>query len=161
MNKVGDTLIHFGPNEEIVQAFQSACVEFIVIGGLAVAWYCPERQADDMDLLVNPTSENSARISRALAGIHLTGFDERSFTKPGLQIRLKESHYAELLTPRKEGPSYSEVATESVDAKLFHKPVRLASPSLLIRMKEQAVASAEKDRSKHINDIECLKPHAA
>jgi len=160
MNKVGDTLIHNGANEQIVNAFQSEGVEFIVVGGLAVAWYCSDRQADDMDLLVNPTPENSARISRALAGMHMQGFNDRSFTKPGLQVPLKHMHYAELLTPRKEGPSYSEVAKEAVDAKLFQKPVRLASPASLIRMKQQAVASAEKERDKHLKDIERLRKHA-
>lgn len=160
MNKVGDTLIHNGANEQIVSAFQSEGVEFIVVGGLAVAWYCPDRQADDMDLLVNPTPENSLRISRALDGMHMQGFNDRSFTRPGLQVPLKQMHYVELLTPRKEGPSYLEVAKDAVDAKLFQKPVRVASPRSLIRMKQQAVASAEKERDKHLADIERLGRHA-
>jgi len=50
MNKVGDTLIHNGANEELVRALQSEGVEFVVVRGLAVAWYCSDRQADDMDL---------------------------------------------------------------------------------------------------------------
>ncbi len=160
MNKVGDTLIHNGANEQIVDAFQAEGVEFIVVGGLAVAWYCPDRQADDMDLLVNPTVENSARISRALAGLHLQGFNELSFTKLGLRVPLKQMHYAELLTPRKEGPGYADVSQEAVNAKLFQKAVKLASPTLLIRMKELAIASTEKERNKHLRDIERLRRHA-
>lgn len=160
MNRIGDTLQHFGPNEELIRAFTSAGVEFVVIGGLGVAWYCSERQADDMDLLVNPTNENSARISRALDGLRMQGYSEHSFTKPGLQVPLKQMHYAELLTPGKKGPAYAEVAQDAVEAKLFNIPVRVASATALIRLKEQAVASAEAQRDKHLKDIECLKAHA-
>jgi hypothetical protein len=126
MNKIGDTLIHSGENKVLVRAFKMSEVEFIVIGGLAVAWYCSDRQADDMDLLVNPTPENSARISQALNGLGLSGYSVASFTQPGLQVRLKHTYYAELLTPQKEGLTYSEVDKDAVDAKLFSIPIRLA-----------------------------------
>jgi len=160
MNKIGNTLIHTGANEELVRALVANGVEFVVIGGLAVAWYCADRQVDDMDLLVNTTPENSARISRALDVLHLNGYTVDSFTKPGLQVPLKQHYYAELLTPRKDGPTYSEVAKDAVDAKLFNIPVRLASVASLIRLKKQAVASAEAQRDKHLKDIERLKKHA-
>jgi hypothetical protein len=157
MNKIGDTLKHIGANEELVHSFAANSVEFVVIGGLAVAWYCADRQADDMDLLVNPTPENSARISRSLDGLHMNGYTSDSLTKPGLQVPLKRLYYADLLTPQKDGPTYTEVAEDAVDAKLFNIPVRLASVVSLIRLKEQAVASAEAQRDKHLKDIERLK----
>ena len=113
-----------------------------------------------MDLLVNPTPENSARVSQALEGLRLQGFSANSFTKPALQVPLKQHLYAELLTPRLDGPTYSEVADNAVDAKLFNIPVRVASPKSLIRMKEQAVSSAEAQREKHLKDIERLRKHA-
>jgi hypothetical protein len=101
MNKLGDTLLHTGTNEELVAALIEHDVEFIVIGGLAVTWYCPERQADDMDLLINPTPENSKRLSRALSGLpFVSPCNADAFTKPGLQVPLKNYFYAELLTPR-------------------------------------------------------------
>lgn len=160
MNRIGDSLQHTGSNEQLVHAFTSGGVEFIVVGGLAVAWYCADRQADDMDLLVNPTSENSVKVAGALDGLQLRGFSATSFTKPALQVPLKQHLYAELLTPRADGPSYTEVAETAVDAKLFNIPVRVASPASLIRMKEQAVASAEAQRDKHLKDIERLRKHA-
>src|SRR5690242_11732306 len=127
MNRIGDKLIHVGTNEELVRSFASAGVEFVLIGGLAMAWYCSDRQADDMDLLVNPTADNSARISDVLDGLHMHGYYRNSFTKPGLQVSLKQIYYAELLTPREDGPSYAEIAKDSVDGKLFDIPVRVAS----------------------------------
>jgi len=159
MNRIGDTLTHFGANEELIRVFKVSEVEFIVIGGLAVAWYCSDRQADDMDLLVNPTPENSARISQALNGLHMSGYSAASFTQPGLQVPLKHIYYAELLTPKNEGLTYSEVDKDAVDAKLFSIPIRLASVASLIQMKEQAISATEAQREKHVKDIERLKQH--
>jgi len=99
MNRIGDNLVHFGANENIIRGLVDLGARFVVIGGLAVAWHCPERQADDMDLLVEPTLENSTRVFRALARLGLTGFSAESFAHLGLQVPLKQNHYAELLTP--------------------------------------------------------------
>ncbi|WP_143058245.1 hypothetical protein [Nitrosovibrio sp. Nv6] len=156
MNRIGDNLLCAGANEEIVRAFSHKAVEYIVIGGLAVAWYCATRQADDMDLLVNPTPENSLRIFQAFASLRLDGHNER-FAKPGLQVQLKGMYYCEILTPRKNDPMYSELAEDAVDAKLFDIPVQVASVASLLRMKELAVASAEAVKDKHLRDIALLK----
>ena len=156
MNKVGETLIHFGENEKIIQAFIDKGVEFVVVGGLAVSWYWPERQVDDLDLLINPSHENSERISSVLSSLRFTGFDSSSFTKPALQIPLKRTYYAELLTPLKEGPSYKEVVKDSIEAKLFEIPVRLASRASLIQMKKRAIISDPNSSEKHKKDIERL-----
>lgn len=160
-NRVGDNLMHFGANEELVRALTCAGVKFVVIGGLAVAWHCSERQADDMDLLVEPTAENSARITQALQGLRLTGFEPNAFAKLGLQVPLKHMHYAELLTPQKGDPAFSETEALAVDASLFGVPVRLASVQTLIAMKEHAAASANAQLQKHLKDIELLRQHAA
>lgn len=160
MNRIGDDLICAGANREIVVAFSECSVEFVVIGGLAVAWYCSQRQADDMDLLVNPTPENSERISQALGRLRLSGFTSQSFSKPGLQVPLKQLHYAELLTPRKNGPSFSAVAEGAVKGKLFGIPVLIASAAALIELKELAVSSEKAAMQKHLNDIECLRAYA-
>lgn len=160
-NRVGDNLIHFGSNEELVRALTGAGVKFVVIGGLAVAWHCSERQADDMDLLVEPTAENSARIANALAGVRITGFSSESFWKQSLQIPLKRTFYAELLTPREGSLSFSEVEAGAVNAKLFNIPVRLASVSALLEMKKYAVRSMTEQQDKHLKDIALLEQHAA
>lgn len=37
-NRIGDNLFHFGANEELVRELKSVGVEFVINGGLAVAW---------------------------------------------------------------------------------------------------------------------------
>ena len=157
MNRIGDSLFCTGANEELVRALTQSAVEFVLNGGLAISWYCSSRVADDMDLLVNPTSENSGRISSALSTLHLNDFNENSFTRLGLQVPLKHIYYAELLTPRKDGPTYSEIAADAADAKIFNIPVRIASVAGLIRLKELAVSVLEREKIKHTKDIELLQ----
>ena len=160
-NRIGNNLVHFGANEELVRALSNAGVRFVVVGGLAVAWYCPERQADDMDLLVEPTSENSERIALVLTKLRIVGFSPESFAKPGLQVPLKQTFHAELLTPQQEAPTFSEIEAGAVDAKLFNIPVRLASVLTLIEMKKRAVQSATEQQEKHLKDIVLLEKHDA
>jgi hypothetical protein len=157
MNRVGDSLHHTGSNAELVRALARDGVDYVLVGGLAMAWYCPDRRADDMDLLVDPSPENSARLAQALCALGLQGFSSAAFTRPGLQIPLKQYFYAELLTPRSEGPSYPDAVINAADAMLFDIGVRVASPAVLLRMKELAVATADAQREKHAADIERLK----
>lgn len=62
MNKVNNNLICFGGNEPLIKSFICNEVEFILVGGLAVSWFCSSRQADDMDLLINPTNKYGTGI---------------------------------------------------------------------------------------------------
>lgn len=161
MNRIGDSLFHTHGNELLIQALVNASVKFVVIGGLAVAWHCTSRQADDMDLLVEPTEDNSARVAHALTMLGHSGFSSSSFAGPGIQVPLKKSFYAELLTPRETGPSYSTIEATAADAKLFNIPVRVASIAMLIQMKRQSAESAVNQAAKHRGDIILLEQHAA
>jgi hypothetical protein len=165
MNRVGDTLQHTGANEVLVRALVRHGVEFVVVGGLAVSWYCPHREADDMDLMINPTSENSARVSAALVDVRVDGHQYNSFARLGLQVPVKQVYYAEILTPRSEGPTFTEVSSSAVSARLFNIPVLVANPDSLIRMKQLALSGTSVGSEKHLADIECLsdykRDHAA
>lgn len=85
MNRFDDNLICTSSNEGIVSSFLQFGVEFLVVGGLAMAWHCSSRQADDMDLMVNPTPENSKRVSDALMSLGLSGLHADSFARTGVQ----------------------------------------------------------------------------
>lgn len=160
MNRIGDNLICTGSNEAIVRAFERFGVDFLVVGGLAIAWYCPSRQADDMDLLVNPTPDNSVKVSIALGSLGLSGFGPESFSRPGVQAQLKPRHYADIITPARDGISFEDVADDCVAGKLFGTPVRIPSAASLIRLKEGAAAATEKELLKHRQDIALLREHA-
>ena len=160
MNRIDGNLICVGQNEEIVKAFSAFGVEFILIGGLAVSWYCTSRQADDMDLLVNPTKENSEKVKNALGNLGLNGFASDAFAKPGVQAPIKKVYYADIITPARGGLSFEELMNGSNIGNLFNIPVHIPSVANLIKLKESAVASTEKELSKHQQDIVLLRNHA-
>lgn len=113
-----------------------------------------------MDLLVNSTKENSLKIFNALSGIGLSGFEHDSFTKANIQVRIKTFHYADILTPFKTGPTFEELMNNSIVGKLFNISVHIPSVENLIKLKERAVTSTEKELNKHREDIVLLSNHA-
>lgn len=157
LHRFNDNLIHWGPNGELVRALVAADVEFVLVGGLAVSWYCETREADDMDLLVNPTRENSQRIHTALCSLNHTGHDPDSFAKPGVQAPLKQQFYAELLTPPIGCPDFAAISESAEPAQLNSVPIRVASAAMLIRLVEWAIAANSEGREKHVADIELLR----
>ena len=52
---------------EFIGLLNSHKVEFILVGAHALAWHGLPRYTKDIDFLVNPESENSQRLMRALA----------------------------------------------------------------------------------------------
>ena len=157
MNRVDDSLWSSGDNESLIKALIDAGAEFIVVGGLAVSWYWSQRQADDMDLLINPTSENAVRVMKALRSLRLEVHEEMGFTQPGVQIPLKTWHYAELLTPQNQGESFRESASQAIHGKLFNYPVFIASKQTLIAMKSFADNASDPLLEKHRQDLKVLR----
>lgn len=160
MNKVGDSLFCFGGNEPLVRALVNEDVEFLVVGGLAISWFCPERQADDMDLLVSPTTENAVRIAKSFSTLYLSGIDAHTFSANGFQVRLDKGYYADMLTPRSDGPTFQSLWVDAVPAGLFTMSVMIPSIRGLLALKEHALASAELESAKHLADICLLRAHA-
>lgn len=156
MHRFNDNLVHWHSNEELLRALTAENVDFVLIGGLAVAWYCESRQADDLDLLVAPTPENAQRIHRALLGLNLANVDGDTFAKPGVRIRLGDRYYAELLTPSAGGPSFAEVVQSAEAAQLLGVPIRVPSRAMLVRMKLWAISANHDGREKHLADVELL-----
>jgi len=52
--------------QDMVLALCEAKAEFLIVGGFAVAWHGYARSTGDIDLLVRPSAENSARVFHAL-----------------------------------------------------------------------------------------------
>jgi hypothetical protein len=156
VNRVGDNLICAGVNEGVIRAFVTNEVEYLIVGGLAVSWYCEERQADDLDILVNPTTENSQRISLALSELKIP-IGVHEFAAYGKQLQLKTNFYADIISPAINGISYIQARTDAIKARCFNMPVLLPSLENLIRLKEEAAHSAENGAAKHMRDIALLK----
>jgi hypothetical protein len=161
VHRINDNLIHWHSNEELVKALVAHSVDFVLIGGLAVAWYCDSRRADDMDLLVAPTLDNSQRIYQALFSLGLSNFESDSFAERAVRATIRDRYHAELLTPAIGGPDYAEVVQSSEPAKLFGVSIRVPSRGMLVRLKLHSIAAKHDGREKHLADVELLLKGAA
>ena len=59
----------------LMRALEDQEVKFLIAGGTAVKFYCPEREVDDLDLLINSTEENAIKVQLAFRYLHEKGFN--------------------------------------------------------------------------------------
>lgn len=76
--------------KDIVRAFSSERVRFLVVGGFAVIEHSEPRYTKDLDLWVEPTLANAKRVFRALKafGAPLKGVKEADFTNEQLVFQM-------------------------------------------------------------------------
>jgi len=75
---------------ELLALFNAHDVEFIVVGGYALAFHGVPRFTGDLDILVNSTAENPRRILDALDefGFQSVGLSTGDFEKPDTVVQL-------------------------------------------------------------------------
>lgn len=149
-----EQLFTFHLNDSLVTALLQQGVRFLVVGGFAVKLYAPERDADDLDLMVEQTPENATRLFQAFSDLGLTPeFSKEQVSSPSerpQQLALKMGYYADLVTTGREVEFETEWNMAS-EARLGPSQVRVASRDLLIRQKQKAA------REKDLKDVELLE----
>jgi hypothetical protein len=75
---------------ELLALFNARRVEYVLVGGYAMAMHGAPRFTRDMDLYVRPTAENARRVMDSLRefGFGEIGLSERDFERPGQVIQL-------------------------------------------------------------------------
>ena len=145
-----------GRNDELIKALLVAGVRFLVVGGLAVQFYCPSRQADDLDLLLEQTPKNAGCLFKALKSIGLEpGFSRDVIAKGGPRpqhLPLKQHNfYTDLITqPDLDFPTEWNQAIEGL---IWQSRVRFASRAFLLELK------GESFRPKDLADVALLTEH--
>jgi len=148
-------------NARLIQLFCEAKVQFIVIGGAAVAIHgCREiTSVNDLDLLVSPTEDNAKKILSAFkaAQIEFPEHYSSKLTQSAIQIPIKNYMYhAELLTPLNV-IDFEEMLKASIPLTIKSNTVFIATRDDLIRMKEITVNEISKNLTKHEQDLNCLR----
>ncbi|MGZ8901172.1 MAG: nucleotidyl transferase AbiEii/AbiGii toxin family protein [Limisphaerales bacterium] len=86
---------------EFIASFLSHRVEFLLVGGYALAFHGAPRFTEDIDFLVRISPENAERIEAALAsfGFQSVGISQADFLEPEQVIQLgRPPHRIDLLT---------------------------------------------------------------
>ncbi len=137
--------------KECVASFLFRHVEFLVVGGHAVAFHGYPRLTEDLDLLVRPTHENGRRLVEALKafGFASLGLEPDAFTVPDRVIQLgRAPNRIDLLTGI-PGVTFNEAWSARVEADLDGLKVFMIGRDALIRNKRatgrpQDLADAER-----------------
>jgi len=76
--------------KELLELFNKHKVEYLIVGGYALAFHGAPRFTRDLDLFVRPTAENAVRILAALDDFGFGSLDlsDRDFTTPGMVVQL-------------------------------------------------------------------------
>lgn len=76
--------------KELLELFNKHKVEYVIVGGYALAFHGAPRYTGDLDIYVYPDFNNAKRIMRALKdfGFDSVGLVQADFEKPGYVIQL-------------------------------------------------------------------------
>lgn len=148
-----------GGKRDLLRELQTHNVAFLIVGGAAVAFHgCRnETHFDEVDLLLDPTTENAACAISALtaAGLGVL-FSIGNLAKPRARVPVHTSEYdVDILTPRPD-KIFADLLARSIPGELNDLSVRVIARCDLIVMKQIAVEESS-EPTKHKLDLECLK----
>jgi len=138
---------------EFIGLMNSHGVEYVLVGGHAVAWHGYPRFTGDIDFFVRASGPNCERIVAVLKSFGFTDVDDlRSLlVQEGKVIQLgRPPNRVDLLTGV-SGVSFEEASTGSLPIELDGLPVRMLGYDDLLRNK------AASGRPKDLLDLEQLK----
>lgn len=125
---------------EFVELLNSQKVEFLVVGGHAVAFHGHPRYTGDIDLFVRPTPENAERIIEALQefGFAELEIDVDDLTRPNSIVQLgRPPSRIDLLTSI-SGVDFESAWGSRVPAELDSLPVSFIGLPDLLKNKQAA-----------------------
>ena len=127
-------------------ALNAERARYLVVGGFAVRAAGYDRRTMDIDLLVEATAENEARVLAAVSQLPDHAAEE---LQPGeiaeyVVIRVADEIVVDLMQSA-SGIDYAAAQDEIVVHEVSGVPIPFASPALLLRMKSGSVR--DKDRA--------------
>jgi predicted nucleotidyltransferase len=140
---------------DLLVEFVDHGVQFVLVGGWAVAVHGHGRATDDMDLFIDPTPENARRTYQALvafgAPVVAHGVTEDLFAQAGYGYRLgRRPILIEILTAI-DGVTFDEARHDALSVDVDGRAVRVIGRAALLRNKRAA------GRVKDLADVEALE----
>jgi hypothetical protein len=131
-------------------------VEYIVVGGIALAFHGLVRATEDIDIFIKPTGENIARLRKSLkalwndASIDDISSEDLLGEYPAIRYGPPDDTLSiDILTRLGEAFRYEDLESEMIDMEGLS--ARVATAETLIRMKKDTVRLQDKA------DVEALQ----
>lgn len=139
--------------EELLKLFNRNKVRYCVIGSYALALYGVPRYTKDMDLLVEPDSDNAKRVMKALGefGFGLKDLTEHDLCKKKVVIQLGYEPVRIDLATSIDGVTFAEAWKGKKRAKFGRLQVSFIGLKELIKNKKRTARQQDKI------DIDSLK----
>lgn len=139
---------------ELLSALSFERVRYLVIGAYAVMHHTEPRYTKNLDIWVEPTPQNAARVMRALKrfGAPLKGIREADFTNPAVvyQAGVEPVRFDILMSI--EGVEFGAAWRARTRARWGRSVINILSPRDLIKNKQRV------GRPQDLFDVERLKP---
>jgi hypothetical protein len=138
--------------QELLALFNAHSVEYVVVGGYAMAAHGVPRYTGDIDLLVNPTRANAARVVAAINafGFASLGLTEEDFATAGRVVQLGVPPVRVDILTEIEGVSWDQVDQGKIAGDYGSVPVQF------IGRKEFVANKKAVGRLKDKGDLEAL-----
>lgn len=138
---------------EFLKALNAHRVEYLVVGGYAVAHHGHPRDTGDIDIVLKPTQDNAERVVQAVASFGAGGLGYKAVDYlSGDFIQIGVVPVRIDITAAFDGVSQERLWSEAVPGKVGGVPVLFPSKECLLLNKKAAA------RPKDLRDIEALSP---
>lgn len=130
---------------EFLSALRSESVRFLLIGGHALAFHVEARLTEDLDLFVEATPENAARLERALERFGFGGLvNAAELTQPDKVFMLGRKPWRIDLLTGIDGVTFEEAWASRMTTSFHGIPLEVIGRDALIKNKR--AAGRRKDR---------------
>ena len=137
---------------DLLALFNAHQVEYMIVGGYALAFHGAPRYTGDIDIFVRATSENARRILTALDefGFGSLGLTVEDFESPDNVVQLGAPPVRIDLITSITGVSWEDALSDCVDGKYGELPVKYIGLDRFISNKRAT------GRKKDLSDLEAL-----
>lgn len=137
---------------EFIELLNSHRVEYVLVGGHAVAYHGYPRYTGDIDFLVRPSEENASRLLAVLKdfGMGALGLTSTDFTSPGQIIQFGYPPNRIDLITKISAVTFDEAWSSRIEINMDGLPVSILSKASLLKNKRAS------GRAKDLADVEEL-----
>ncbi len=124
---------------DILQIFSDRGVEFLLVGAYALAAHGYPRATGDIDLWINPTSNNASRVIQALAlfGAPLSDISQSDFETPEIVFQIGiEPNRIDILTQISGVNDFKEAWLTRIEVTIEGIKIPVIGKDLFIRNKK-------------------------
>jgi hypothetical protein len=140
---------------KVLAALETARVEYVVIGGVAVNFHGLERATGDIDIFIAPSADNVARLRSALHAVYddpsideITAGDLCGEYPAVRYVPPGDGPPMDILTRLGETFQFGDLESERYD--VDGQPISVATPATLYRMKRDTVRPVDHADAKRL-----------